>query len=226
MGDLRLNDAGSGWRQLGLPCFGFKDTIAQLSFQNDDLPQVSGWVRCDFRSFSGIVCSVNSADLAYFVTPTGSSSMPVTPSSWTRSRRRPGRQYSPTRLAGDIRHPARFPRRRCQGGTGTHAPRQPDADDARVRTGAVGASSGPCKYLVDLVWSARGVPSRPIARRQGVPVTPYIIQGVTGTGGSGGGGNRTRVRKPSVTVSTCLSGEFVFASPQPPQPGKEDASLV
>ena len=90
----------------------------------------------------------------------------------------------------------------------------------RVRASAVGTPSGACGKLASLVWSAKGP-----GNRERSSCNFHAFQGVTGTGGSGGGGNRTRVRKPSATASTCLSGENGFASSQPPQPGKEDASL-
>ena len=41
---------------------------------------------------------------------------------------------------------------------------------------------------------------------------------------SGGGGNRTRVRKPSVTASTCFSGEKI--SPAPDLPGRARSVLA
>ena len=60
--------------------------------------------------------------------------------------------------------------------------------------------------IAEVVWSARGVPET-LNLESGEELTLYNFNDLHEPRGSGGGGNRTRVRKPSATVSTCLSGE-------------------
>ena len=50
---------------------------------------------------------------------------------------------------------------------------------------------------------------RQSAEKSEPAATPLDVKELRPVAGSGGGGNRTRVRKPLVTASTCLSGEEI-----------------